>query len=139
MGLSDHTITNFSSYGAIALGASIIEKHYTDTRERTGPDIICSVNEIECIELLKGIEIIFKQRGGGKTLINEEQVTRDFALATATATRKISLGETLDISNICLKRPNKGDFDSSNIDKLFGKKTNRIIDEGEQILKDDLI
>ena len=48
VGLSDHTVTNYSSFGAIALGASIIEKHYTDTRERIGPDIICSVNETEC-------------------------------------------------------------------------------------------
>lgn len=139
MGLSDHTITNYSSFGAIALGASIIEKHYTDTRERIGPDIICSVNEIECVELLNGIDIIFEQRGGSKTLIDEEQVTRDFALATATTIRKISLGEVFDTSNIVLKRPNKGDFDSSNIQELFGKKANRIIEEGEQIIKNDLI
>jgi sialic acid synthase SpsE len=139
MGLSDHTTTNYSSFGAIALGASIIEKHYTDTRERIGPDIICSVNETECVELLNGIDIIFQQRGGSKTLINEEQVTRDFALATATAARKISLGEVFDTSNIVLKRPNKGDFDSSNIHELFGKKANRIIEEGEQIIKNDLL
>ena len=139
MGLSDHTTTNYSSFGAIALGASIIEKHYTDTRERIGPDIICSVNETECVELLNGIDIIFEQRGGSKTLINEEQVTRDFALATATAVRKISLGEVFDTSNIVLKRPNKGYFDSSNIHELFGKKANRIIEEGEQIIKNDFI
>lgn len=139
MGLSDHTTTNHSSFGAIALGASIIEKHYTDTRERIGPDIICSVNETECVELLNGIDVIFQQRGGSKTLINEEQVTRDFALATATAVRKISLGEVFDTSNIVLKRPNKGYFDSSNIHELFGKKANRIIEEGEQIIKNDFI
>lgn len=138
-GLSDHTITNYSSFGAIALGASIIEKHYTDTRERIGPDIICSVNEIECIELLTGIDIIFKQRGGNKTAIVEEQVTRDFAFATATAVKKIDLGEVIDTSNIVLKRPNKGDFDSSNIEELFGRKANRIINEGEQIIENDLM
>ena len=139
IGLSDHTTTNYSSFGAIALGASIIEKHYTDTRERIGPDIICSVNEIECVELINGIDIIFEQRGGSKTLIDEEQVTRDFALATATTIRKISLGEVFDSSNIVLKRPNKGDFDSTNIQELFGKKANRIIEEGEQIIKNDLL
>lgn len=139
IGLSDHTITNHSSFGAVAIGASIIEKHYTDTNERIGPDIICSVNEIECVELLNGIDIIFQQRGGSKTLINEEQVTRDFALATATAIKKISIGEIFDTSNIVLKRPNKGDFDSTNIQELFGKKANRIIEEGEQIIKNDLL
>ncbi|MDB4762667.1 N-acetylneuraminate synthase family protein [Akkermansiaceae bacterium] len=139
MGLSDHTITSYSSFGAIALGASIIEKHYTDTRERIGPDIICSVNEIECVELLNGINILFEQRGGSKALIDEEKVTRDFALATATAIRKIRLGEVFDRSNIVLKRPSKGDFDSSNIQELFGKIANRIIGEGEQITKKDFI
>ena len=139
MGLSDHTTTNHSSFGAIALGASIIEKHYTDTNERIGPDIICSVNETECVELLNGIDIIFQQRGGSKTLIKEEQITRDFALATATAIKKISIGEIFDTSNIVLKRPNKGDFDSSNIYELFGKKANRIIEEGEQVINTDLI
>ena len=139
VGLSDHTVTNYSSFGAIALGASIIEKHYTDTRERIGPDIICSVNETECVELLKGIDIIFEQRGGNKNLIDEEQVTRDFALATATAIKKISFGEVLDTSNIVLKRPNKGDFDSSNIGNLYGNKANRNIAKGEQIKKNDLI
>ena len=44
IGLSDHTVTNHSSYGAIALGASIIERHFTDTLTRKGPDISNSMD-----------------------------------------------------------------------------------------------
>jgi len=138
-GLSDHTVTNYSSFGAVAMGASLIEKHYTDTKERIGPDIICSVDEKDSVDLLKGIHTIFKQRGGNKTRIDEEQVTRDFAFATATAIRNINHGEVFNESNIVLKRPNKGDFDSSNIRDLYGKIANRSIEEGEQIIKSDCI
>ena len=51
VGLSDHTINNLSSYAAISLGASIIERHYTDRMDREGPDIICSMDEESCKEL----------------------------------------------------------------------------------------
>ena len=56
IGLSDHTLSNHSSFGAIALGASIIERHYTDTKNRKGPDIICSMDEKECKELIDGVK-----------------------------------------------------------------------------------
>ena len=44
VGLSDHTTSNFTSYGALALGAKIIEKHYVDDKLRKGPDISCSMD-----------------------------------------------------------------------------------------------
>ncbi len=44
-GLSDHTLNNNACLGAVALGASILERHFTDHMQRTGPDIICSMNE----------------------------------------------------------------------------------------------
>ena len=44
-GLSDHTITNHACLGAVALGASILERHFTDHMQRKGPDIICSMDE----------------------------------------------------------------------------------------------
>ena len=52
IGLSDHTLNNLSSYAAISLGASIIERHYTDNMDRKGPDIVCSMDEKSCKELI---------------------------------------------------------------------------------------
>ena len=43
IGLSDHTDNNYSAYGALALGASIIEKHFVDSKKRPGPDMDYSV------------------------------------------------------------------------------------------------
>ena len=39
-GLSDHTTSNLACFGAVALGASILERHFTDRMDRSGPDII---------------------------------------------------------------------------------------------------
>ena len=71
-GLSDHTTSNFTSLGAIALGASIIERHFTDSKDRVGPDISCSMDPKELKELIKGSEILFKARGGNKDPVKEE-------------------------------------------------------------------
>ena len=64
------------------LGASIIEKHFTDTFKRVGPDISCSVDEKGLSELIKASKILFKQRFGQKNYLSQEQVTRNFAYAS---------------------------------------------------------
>ena len=66
VGLSDHTITNHACFGAVALGASILERHFTDTMEREGPDIVCSMDPDAASDLLNGIDILYDQRGGEK-------------------------------------------------------------------------
>ena len=47
IGLSDHTINNNACLAAVALGASILERHFTDSKLRSGPDIICSMDPVE--------------------------------------------------------------------------------------------
>ena len=51
-GLSDHTLNNNACLGAVALGASILERHFTDHMNRTGPDIVCSMDEQATKELI---------------------------------------------------------------------------------------
>jgi N-acetylneuraminate synthase len=83
IGLSDHTDNNFSCYGALALGASIIEKHFVDIKSRPGPDIVCSVTPDQVKEILKGCKVLFQERGGNKNvLLEEEKITSNFAYAT---------------------------------------------------------
>lgn len=53
VGLSDHTLNNNSCIAAMALGAAIVERHFTDKMERTGPDIVCSMDEDRLKELLQ--------------------------------------------------------------------------------------
>lgn len=47
VGLSDHSIDNLACLGAVACGASILERHFTDSKDRVGPDIVCSMDAQE--------------------------------------------------------------------------------------------
>ena len=64
IGLSDHTTDNFACLGAVALGASILERHFTDSIEREGPDIVCSMDPNSLRELVAGSKILKLERGG---------------------------------------------------------------------------
>tara|TARA_B100001057_G_scaffold500906_1_gene618703 strand:- start:2679 stop:3710 length:1032 start_codon:yes stop_codon:yes gene_type:complete len=138
IGLSDHTDNNLSSYGAIALGATIIEKHFTDDRSRKGPDISCSMDVEMCRELIKASKILYKQRGGIKNIIQEEKITSDFAFATVVSIKNIKAGEKFSKENIWVKRPGTGEIQASQFSKILGKtcKNNIIIDQ--HIKKEDI-
>ena len=138
VGLSDHTETNHSSFGAITLGACIIEKHFVDKKTRSGPDISSSVDEKELKELIKGCNIIYLQRGGKKNLLKEEQVTRNFAFASVVSIQDIQKGEKFSKSNIWVKRPGTGDFSAKDYNSLLGKKAYRSIKKNYQIKKNKI-
>lgn len=121
VGLSDHTLSNHASLGAVALGASILERHFTDHMNRPGPDIICSMDEQACKELIEGAAIIQQQRGGSKGPAAEEQVTIDFAFATICTIKPIKAGEILTKENIWVKRPGKGGILAEHYEDVLGK------------------
>ncbi len=66
LGLSDHTGDNFTSFAAIAMGASLIEKHYVDKKTRAGVDIPASIDFHQLEELIRGSNEIFKAIPGKK-------------------------------------------------------------------------
>ena len=138
IGLSDHTETNHSSIGAVALGACIIEKHFVDKKSRKGPDIKSSIDEKNLRELIKGCNIVFLQRGGEKNLLKEEQVTRNFAFASVVSIKEIKNGEKLTQKNIWVKRPGNGDFAASKYEKILGKIAIKKIKKNTQIKKNDI-
>lgn len=121
VGLSDHTLTNHACLGAVALGASILERHFTDHMQRTGPDIICSMDEKASKELIEGAAIIQQQRGGNKGPAAEEQVTIDFAFATICTIKPIKAGEIFTKENIWVKRPGKGGILAEHYESVLGK------------------
>jgi sialic acid synthase SpsE len=122
IGLSDHTLNNNACLGAVALGASILERHFTDHMDRTGPDIICSMDEQACKALIEGSREIALMRGGVKAPAAEEQVTMDFAFATVCTIRPIKKGEQLSRENIWVKRPGTGSIPARDFQSLLGKK-----------------
>jgi len=121
-GLSDHTLNNNAALAAIALGASIIERHFTDTMQRQGPDILCSMDENACAQLVKASKEIFTMRGGTKQAAPEEQVTIDFAFATIVSIKPISKGEVFSKENLWAKRPGTGELKAEKYFELLGKR-----------------
>lgn len=133
IGLSDHTINNNACLAAVALGASILERHFTDRPDRTGPDIVCSMTPDELTELMESSVEIAKMRGGKKEAAKEEQVTMDFAFATVVTIKPISKGEVYSKDNIWVKRPGIGEIKSESFDELIGKKCTRDIAQDEHL------
>jgi len=133
VGLSDHTLTNHACFGAVALGASILERHFTDHMQRTGPDIICSMDTVACAALIEGSKIIALQRGGTKGPAAEEQVTIDFAFATICTIKPVAKGEVFTQENIWVKRPGKGGILAEEYDNVLGKTAAADIAEDVQL------
>jgi sialic acid synthase SpsE len=125
VGLSDHTLNNNACLGAVALGASILERHFTDHMNRIGPDIICSMDEQSCKALIEGSREIAQMRGGIKAPAAEEQVTMDFAFATVCTIKPIKKGEQLSRENIWVKRPGTGVVPARDFNSLLGKKATK--------------
>jgi N-acetylneuraminate synthase len=137
-GLSDHTTDNLACLGAIALGASIVERHFTDHMAREGPDIICSMDEQRCRELIESARILHLERGGRKEPVREEQVTMDFAFATVVTIRPIKAGEALTRDNLWVKRPGTGPIPAARYEELLGRVARRDIDADTHVAMDDL-
>jgi N-acetylneuraminate synthase len=105
----------------VALGASILERHFTDHMQRTGPDIVCSMDEEACKALIAGSKEIWTMRGGEKQPAAEEQVTIDFAFATVCTIKPITKGELFTKDNIWVKRPGTGEIFAEHFNTILGK------------------
>ena len=139
VGLSDHSLNNNACLAATALGACILERHFTDSKYRPGPDIICSMDGAEMAELIQSSREIFQMRGGEKSALKEEQVTIDFAFATVVAIADIHAGEPFTMENIWVKRPGTGEIKAVDFESLLGKKANKNIKNGEQLSWKDVV
>ena len=137
-GLSDHTLNNNACLGAVALGASILERHFTDYMDRPGPDIVCSMDEGRARELIAGSNEIWQMRGGTKQPAKEEQVTIDFAFATVCAISDIKKGEVFTKGNIWVKRPGTGEILAEHYKGLLGKTAVADIGNDSQLRWDDI-
>ena len=137
-GLSDHTLTNHACLGAVALGASILERHFTDHMERTGPDIVCSMDETACKELIEGSHLLWQMRGGKKEPAKEEQVTIDFAFATVVTIKPIKKGEVFSKENLWVKRPGTGEILADDYNDILGKKATKDIENDTHLNWEDI-
>ena len=120
IGLSDHTIGIYTCLGAVALGACVLEKHFTVSRSWPGPDIVISIETAELAELVKGSKAIFEARGGSKTILPEELPVINFAYASVVTTGPVRKGDKLSLDNIWVKRPGTGPIHAREFQRVLG-------------------
>jgi N-acetylneuraminate synthase len=121
LGLSDHSIGNYTCFGAVPLGASILEKHFTSDKTWPGPDIDISIDPVELQDLIRGSQAIHTALGGEKNILAAEQPTIDFAYACVVSIRDIIKGDKLSPENIWVKRPGTGDIKAVHYEEVLGK------------------
>jgi N,N'-diacetyllegionaminate synthase len=125
VGYSDHTVGIEVSIAAVALGASVIEKHFTLDRALPGPDHKASLEPNELIAMVKAIRNIEDSLGSGIKLpalseIKNMQIARKSIIAK----QQIRKGEVLSTSNLIVKRPGAG-ISPMHWDLLVGQIANR--------------
>jgi N-acetylneuraminate synthase len=139
IGLSDHTTDNVACLGAVALGASILERHFTDRMDRVGPDIVCSMDEQRCRELIQQSRTLHSELGGTKGPAQEEQVTIDFAFATVVTIAPIKKGEAFTMENLWVKRPGTGKIAAERFESILGKRASRDIPADTHLAETDFV
>jgi N-acetylneuraminate synthase len=133
VGLSDHTTSNVPCLGAVALGADILERHFTDSMARPGPDISCSMDPPALAELIRDSAIMKEARGGTKDPVAEEAPTIAFAFATVVAIEAIETGDRLTDRNVWVKRPGTGEIPAADFDRVLGRRALVDIAAGEHL------
>lgn len=135
IGYSDHTAGIAVSLAAVALGATLIEKHFTLDKNLPGPDHAASLTPPELDELVSGIRVIEAALGDGRKRPTEAEIPNiAVARRSIVAKKAIAAGEVLTRENLVLKRPGTG-ISPMRLDELLGKRALRAYEEDELIDK----
>lgn len=125
VGYSDHTPGINISIAAAALGAAIIEKHFTLDRTLPGPDHRASLEPDQLKALVQGVREVEQALGSTEKICsNSEEKNLAIARRSIVAASQIRKGEVFTEDNICCKRPGTG-ISAASWDKLLGKRASR--------------
>jgi sialic acid synthase SpsE len=138
LGLSDHSLGNYTCLAAVALGARVLEKHFTSDKTWPGPDVPISIDPAELKDLIEGSRAVHKALGGSKSILPEEKPTIDFAYACVVSVRDIAAGESLTRENCWVKRPGTGEIKAVHYEDLLGRKVLRAVPKDRQLRWEDL-
>jgi N,N'-diacetyllegionaminate synthase len=139
VGYSDHTEGNTISFAAVAVGAKVIEKHFTLDRDLPGPDHKASIMPHELKELVDGIRSIEASMGDGiKRCMPSEINTKEVARKSLVAANDLVEGDVISENQIVIKRPGTG-IEPKYMPRLIGKKIKRNISADQTLTWDDFI
>jgi N-acetylneuraminate synthase len=134
VGFSDHSVGHEAAVAAVALGATVIEKHITLDRSRKGPDHAASLDPAGFAELVRAIRSTEVALGDGiKRVMAQERANIRIARKSIVASRSIRTGETFNDQNITLKRSESG-LPAVRLYDILGTRADRDYDVDEAIL-----
>jgi N,N'-diacetyllegionaminate synthase len=133
VGLSDHTEGIEIAIAAVALGATVIEKHFTLDRSLPGPDHRASIEPDELGRMIRSIRNVEQAMGNGiKRPSASEEKNRPVVRKSLVASRRIVKGEAFSAENINVKRPGAG-ISPMRFDEVLGRIAARNFDPDEMI------
>jgi N,N'-diacetyllegionaminate synthase len=134
IGYSDHTLGIEVPIAAVALGAKVIEKHFTLDRTMEGPDHKASLepNELKAmVSAIRNIELAMSG-SGNKTMSESEAKNKNIARKSIVAAKNIAIGEEFTEGNLTVKRPGNG-ISPMKWDEVIGKKAIKNFSEDDLI------
>lgn len=138
IGFSDHTLTPIASIAAAAIGANVIERHFTLDKNAEGPDHMISATPEEMKYIVDSIREIEKIKGSGvKMPFGPEIKNRDNNRKSVVAIKNIKTGDLLTRDNVYVKRPGTG-IAPKYLEDVLGRVVKKNIKEDEQIQWGDL-
>jgi sialic acid synthase SpsE len=138
VGFSDHSIGPEMVLASVALGASILERHYTDTRYRKGPDISCSMDPAELRFLIDRSREIWVAANNDKQRSGPEEDVYRFARASVVADADLPAGHVVTEQDIWARRPGSGEIAGYEFDKVLGRRLTRAVTRNTQLKWSDL-
>jgi N,N'-diacetyllegionaminate synthase len=133
IGYSDHTTGITASIAAVALGATVIEKHFTLSRDQEGPDHNASLEPDELISLVNGIREVSSALGTGEKIPQDCELENiPVARKSIVARKHIGAGEEFTVENLTTKRPGTG-ISPIHWHEVLGTKANRSYSLDEMI------
>ena len=133
IGFSDHSIGPNMALSSVALGAVILERHFTDSRYRNGPDIICSMDPSELRYIIDRSKEIHTSLLNPKGRSNDEESVYKFARGSIVADMNLKKGTILDENHIWARRPGSGEIPAIEFDTLIGRKINCDLKKNQQL------
>lgn len=133
VGYSDHTAGIEVAIAAVALGAKVIEKHFTLDKNLPGPDHLASLEPDELAKLVEGIRNIELAMGDGvKRPTPSEEKNALIARKSLVAAEDINVGDVFSEANVAVKRPGIG-ISPMRWDEIIGRKAHRRFKKNELI------
>lgn len=138
VGHSDHTPDITTALGAVALGAAMVEKHFTLDRDQEGPDHKVSLEPGELAELVRRIRVMEAARGRSKQVYEREREIRAWAHHSVVTLRPVAAGEHFTEENVWVKRPGVG-IPAADLDRVLGRRAFRDLPADALLSWEDLV